>query len=314
MHEADSADSVTFSLFADLHWREGDWSWCEKRLDAIFERAVRENAEFVIHCGDFCHDVAAARGMIAKYASGPLPAYHTLGNHEFECSDSLEEVVSALGLARNWYSFDVRGFRFVVLDTNYHHGPDGAVKHYADESVWEKCHQMEFVLPDDQAAFLLDAVATAPGPVAVFSHSSFLRSPAAKGVSNAREILAAADKARAGRPVLWCNGHHHRDSLFVRDGMAFFDVNTTTSEWIDVEHHAYPPELMAKCPTSCHSILNAVPVHAIVRMGMDGSIRIEGMKGAFYMGVSAESLGIDSTDLFGLPFGVDVLSACFSLA
>lgn len=26
-------DSVTFSVFADLHWREGDWSSCESRLD-----------------------------------------------------------------------------------------------------------------------------------------------------------------------------------------------------------------------------------------------------------------------------------------
>ena len=26
-------DSVTFSVFADLHWREGDWSSCEARLD-----------------------------------------------------------------------------------------------------------------------------------------------------------------------------------------------------------------------------------------------------------------------------------------
>ena len=66
-------DTIIFSVFADLHWREGDWTWCEARLDAIFARALRERAEFIIHCGDFCHDVAAARGMIAKYAAAPHP-------------------------------------------------------------------------------------------------------------------------------------------------------------------------------------------------------------------------------------------------
>lgn len=307
-------DSIRFSLFADLHWREGDWSDCEARLDAIFARALREKAEFVIHCGDFCHDVAAARGMIAKYAAAPLPAYHVMGNHEFERSDSLEEVLRAFSLPRNWYSFDVRSFRFVALDTNYHHGPDGRLKHYADESVWAKCHQAEMVLPPEQEAFLVDAVATAPGPVCVFSHASFRRTPAQKGVANGAEVVARVDAVRAGRPVLWFCGHYHRDALDVRGGMAFMEVNTTTASWVDQPHDAYPPELMAKSPFVAHSILNDVPVHAIVRLTTDGEVGIEGMKGAFHLGVTPERLGVDTADEAGLPFGVDVRSARFRLA
>ena len=307
------SDSITFSVFADLHWREGDWSWCEQRLDDIFARAVREKAEFVIHCGDFCHDVIAARAMIAKYAAAPLPAYHVMGNHEFECSDSLDEVLRAFSMPRNYYSFDVRGFRFVAIDNNYHHGPDGNLKHYADESVWSKCHQDEVVLPPDQVAFLQEAIATAPGPVCVFSHASFLLPPDRGGVVNGREVVRMAEEARNGRPVMFFNGHYHRNELIVRDGMAFFDVNTTTSTWSDKEHHAYPPELMAKCPTACHSILNAVPVHAIVHLDAKGNVEIEGMKGAFYLGISPESLGLDSTDKAGRKFGVDVLSATFHI-
>jgi hypothetical protein len=307
------SDSITFSVFADLHWREGDWSWCEQRLDDIFARAVRERAEFVIHCGDFCHDVVAARAMIAKYAAAPLPAYHVMGNHEFECSDSLDEVLRAFSMPRNYYSFDVRGFRFVAIDNNYHHGPDGNLKHYADESVWSKCHQDEVVLPPDQVAFLQEAIATAPGPVCVFSHASFLLPPDRGGVVNGREVVRMAEEARNGRPAMFFNGHYHRNELVVRDGMAFFDVNTTTSTWSDKEHHAYPPELMAKCPTACHSILNAVPVHAIVHLDAEGNVEIEGMKGAFYLGISPESLGIDSADKAGRKFTVNVLSARFSL-
>ena len=306
-------DSIVFSVFADLHWREGDWSWCEKRLDDIVARAVREKSEFLIHCGDFCHDVVAARGMIAKYAALPIPAYHVMGNHEFECSSTLEEVLEAFSLPCNWYSFDVRGFRFVALDTNYHHGPDGRIKHYADESVWEKCHQKEMLLQPEQVEFLRDAVATAPGPVCIFSHASAVLPPAAQGIANGREILRMLDAERGGRPVFWINGHYHRNELVVRNGMAFLDLNTTTSEWIDKVHHAYPPELMARCPTSCHSLLNAVPVHAVVRLTMDGDVSIEGMRGAYYLGVTPESLGIDSTDARGIRFGVDVLSARFHI-
>ena len=307
-------DTIAFSVFADLHWREGDWSGCEARLDAILDRAVRSRAEFVIHCGDFCHDVAAARGMIAKYAASPVPAYHVMGNHEFECSDSLDDVLSAFGMERNYYSFDVRGFRFVALDNNYHNGADGKLKHYADESAWAKCHQEGAIcIPPEQVEFLLDAIRTAPGPVCLFSHARMKYAPGIRGIANSREILAEADKARAGRPVIWFNGHHHRNQLLVRDGMAFLDVNSASSDWTWKPHSAYPPELMAKCHVACNTLLNAEPVYAIVRLSMDGDVEIEGMKGAHFMGVTPESLGIDTTDPDGLKFETDVLSAKFRL-
>ena len=307
-------DTIIFSVFADLHWREGDWTWCEARLDAIFARALRERAEFIIHCGDFCHDVTAARGMIAKYAAAPVPAYHVMGNHEFECSGSLGEVLAAFGMKRNYYSFDVRRFRFVVLDNNYHCGPDGKLKHYADESAWAKCHQEgDIFLPPEQVEFLLDAIRTAPGPVCLFFHARLKYAPGIRGIANSREVLAAADKARAGRPLLWLNGHHHRNQLLVRDGMAFLDVNSASSDWTHKPHHGYPPELMAKCHVACNTLLNAEPVHAIVRISMDGEVEIEGMKGAHFMGITPESLGIDTTDSDGLKFETGVLSAKFKI-
>ena len=307
-------DSITFSVFADLHWREGDWAGCEARLDAIFDRALRSKAEFVIHCGDFCHDVAAAHGMIAKYAAAPLPSHHVMGNHEFERSNSLKEVLRAFSMPRNHYFFDVRGFRFVALDNNYHHGPDGKLKHYADESEWEKCHQKEVVLPPEQVEFLREAVATAAGPVCVFSHASFLFSQERGGVANGREVVDMVDRERKGRPVVFFNGHYHRNELTVRGGMAFFDVNSASSlSWVDGEHHAYPPEIMAKCPVSNHSFLNSEPVSAIVRMTMDGEVEIDGMKGGYFCGVDPEALGFDTHDRAGRKVDPDILSAKFRL-
>ena len=78
-------------------------------------------------------------------------------------------------------------------------------------------------------------------------------------------------------------------------------------------HHAYPPELMAKCHVSNHTLINAEPVHAIVRMDMDGAVEIEGMRGAPYLGVTQESLGMDAFGRHGFPFTFHVLSAKFSL-
>ena len=95
--------------------------------------------------------------------------------------------------------------------------------------------------------------------------------------------------------------------------MAFLDVNSASSDWTHKPHHGYPPELMAKCHVACNTLLNAEPVHAIVRLSMDGDVEIEGMKGAHFMGVTPDSLGIDTTDPDGLKFETDVLSAKFRL-
>ena len=161
---------------------------------------------------------------------------------------------------------------------------------------------------------LRNAVATAPGPVCVFSHSSFLFAPDRGGVANGRDVVAMVDAARAGRPVLFFNGHYHRNELVVRGGMAFLDVNSASSlTWVDGEHHAYPPEIMAKCPVSCHSFLNAEPVNAIVRLTTDGDVEIEGMRGGFFCGADPEALGFDTRDKNGRKVDPDILSAKFRL-
>lgn len=57
-------NKVKFSVFADLHLSRGmdekyEHFWlgdCEARLDAILARAKREKVDFIIHCGDFCHN------------------------------------------------------------------------------------------------------------------------------------------------------------------------------------------------------------------------------------------------------------------
>ena len=57
-------NKVKFSVFSDLHYRVGDWNWATQRLEEILKRAKDESSRFIIHCGDFCHNVHAAREII----------------------------------------------------------------------------------------------------------------------------------------------------------------------------------------------------------------------------------------------------------
>lgn len=305
--------TIRFSVFADLHYRDGDWNWASKRLEAILRRASERKVDFLMHCGDFCHNVSTAGTILERYNSFPIQTWHTMGNHDFEQTEGLEPVLRAYRMGeKSYYYFDVNGFRMISVDTNFYHAPDGSIAHYADSDVWAKCHQSELLIPEEEIAFLDDALETAPGPCVVFSHGSLIRP---KSVANSGEVLEILRRPRrkGGRLLLWINGHHHRNNLVLRDDIAFFDLNSTTSTWINHTHHAYPAELMAKFAQSEHELLYTEPVHAIVTLTDRGELRIEGMQGGLLLGVTPESTGEPKFDEVGLACDASVLSAHFRL-
>lgn len=94
--------------------------------------------------------------------------------------------------------------------------------------------------------------------------------------------FCAAPAGKGGRLLLWINGHHHRNNLVLRDDIAFFDLNSTTSTWINHTHHAYPAELVAKFAQSEHELLYTEPVHAIVTLTDRGRSGSKACRAAFF--------------------------------
>ena len=94
----------------DEFWYPGG----DERLDAILARAKRENVDFIIHCGDFCHNPHAETVALEKYNNFEIPTYHVLGNHDMD-KLSLEETVAAYGMPAEYYYFDKNGFRFIKV-------------------------------------------------------------------------------------------------------------------------------------------------------------------------------------------------------
>lgn len=299
---------VKFSVFSDLHFREGDWNWATKRLDDILARAERENAKFIMHCGDFCHNVRTAEDIISKYNDFHIPAYHTMGNHDFEESCDIAEVCAAYKMGeKSHYSFSVGNIKFISLDSNYFHDSEGKLRHYANSNVYDKCHQGEQSLSPEELDFLAAELESCSAAV-IFSHASPTRSNGITNRAEAQKIIAESNI-----PVLWINGHYHRNNLTVSGNLASFDLNSTTSDWVNNTHNAYAPELMAKFRLSNHSLLFDKPVHAIVTISEDGEILIEGMKGKMYQDITHEMTGNSPLDKCGLPCDASVLSAHFKL-
>lgn len=303
-------NQIKFSVFADLHYREGNWNRAAERLEEILARAEQEKVDFIMHCGDFCHNVIAARPVIDRYNRFPIPTWHTMGNHDFEATDTVEAVTGAYRMeGKSYYFFDRNGFRLISIDTNFHHAPDGSIIHYASSDAWTKCHQKELLIPDEELQFLRSAIRTAPGPCIVFSHGSVVRPDSVTNREEALDLL----RQEPGKVLLWINGHHHRNNLRIVENIAFFELNSTTSEWINVPHQAYPAELMAKFALSNHELLFEKPVHAVMTVKEDGEIQIDGMRGGMYLGVTRPMTGNPEFDSVGLPCDASVLSAHFKL-
>ncbi len=304
-----NSDDVKFSVFSDLHYRDGNYNKTIERLQQILSRAKENDVDFIMHCGDFCHNVRTAKPVLNPYNSFGIPTYHTMGNHDFESTKTLEEVVSAYKMERNYYSFDVKGFRFISLDTNYFTSSDGKFVHYASSSAYEKCHQKEAIITPEQIKFLKDRISTASGPCVIFSHHGFYLK---HGITNAVEVKKTLFENQC-TPIMWINGHYHRNSLKLINQVAFFNLNSTTSVWLGKTHNAYPPEIMNSSPLANHELLYEKPVHAIVSIKKDGTFTIDGMEGSMYLGVTLESTGNKNDDFEGLPCDASVLSSKFKL-
>ncbi|MHC4076305.1 MAG: metallophosphoesterase, partial [Planctomycetota bacterium] len=56
--------------------------------------------------------------VLAIYRQLKMPKYHVLGNHDFPAEHEHAEVMEKLGMARPYYDFGLKGWRFIILDGN----------------------------------------------------------------------------------------------------------------------------------------------------------------------------------------------------
>ena len=310
-HAAESPSmqgAVKFCVFADIHYRPGPKGFphsTKEWLGRILARAESEKCDFVIHCGDFCHNPPADKDYVDFYNDFKLPTYHTIGNHDDDgCAH--EDTLKAYRIEKGYYSFDRNGFRFVVIDANYVRWADGRVEHYSYGSYFRKDkvpelkpyyekgkHDVIGVVPPEELAWLRETVESSPYPCVCFSHQSFER-PAGNPCHNGAEVRAIFDAANAktpGKVRLAINGHHHCDYLRILENVVYFDLNSASYQWIGSKyaHENYPAsffEANGQTPRAVPWISWDDPLNAIVTLTADGGMRIDGMKSKFSCGVT----------------------------
>lgn len=318
--QAGRPGKVKFCVFADIHYAPGSFPNPTKEwLGQIIDHAKAEKCDFIIHCGDFTSYPVRHADYVNYYNDCGLPAYHVIGNHDDD-GNTHEETLKAYRMKSGHYFFDCNGFRFVIADPNYIRYGDGRIAHYSRGNYFKKnpaAGDVIGVMPPGQLAWLKETIEKSPYPCIVLSHQSFER-PTGNACHNYRDVLKIFDDANRkspGKVRMAINGHHHRDYIRTLNNVVFFDLNSATFDWIGSSraHGRYPDDylernmLKSKIGGKVPFIAWDDPLHAIVTMDLDGSMKIDGMVSKFSCGVTPESVGVHF-DRCGRPTTAEVQS------
>jgi 3',5'-cyclic AMP phosphodiesterase CpdA len=123
----------SFGVIADVQYADSDSNLDMDRhfrlsIGKLNEAVTEFNQhplEFIVHLGDLVdHDLENAPPVMDVLAHAQAPVRQVLGNHDFAAEQipsgysQVDDVLSALGLADRYYSFECPGWRMIVLDTN----------------------------------------------------------------------------------------------------------------------------------------------------------------------------------------------------
>ncbi len=310
---------MRFLVFADFHYKKNMYASTVAHLDSVLERADREDAQFVVHLGDFCNDYIDSTKVVDTYLNNKynMPVFGIYGNHELESNDNTMERVTPLLCNREvtfggdgvgfWY-YDIAGFRLIGLDTNYSYNPEIEAWEHNRTASWgaPKGNLYENSLSPTQLYWLDETLCDAKSKglrVIVFSHGGL------SGEWDSTPDSAAVRRlfAKYERTVLMClNGHLHTDHFCVKDNVAYFDVNSVLNGyWAETDGHHYSDEhiftreifddsgnAIGKESVKLNTLSQGKntwffdePLSAVVEIGDDKVIKVSGSKTSWKYGI-----------------------------
>ena len=291
---ASQGGEVKFCAFADIHYYPKAFPHDTREwLERVLVRAEKAKADFIIHMGDFTHTPTACKDYVDFYNDFHIKTYHTIGNHDDD-GNSHAATLAAYRLDCGHYFFDHGGFRFIVTDTN-HCFADGKFLHYSSGNyyaVYKKSggSSISRVTPE-QLEWLKATIESSPYPCIVTSHASYEREDGSPDRAAVRQIFNDVNAKHPGKVRLVINGHHHCDHVRILENIVYLDLNSASYEWVN-KHTAYPEADENRWRHARHVIAWNDPVSAIVTIGHDGHLKVEGQKSTFYLGIPPTMAGL----------------------
>ena len=280
---------LRFGLCADVH--KDIMHDADARIRAFVDDASARELDFIIQLGDFCRPYDYNLEFMSIWNSFPGKKYHVIGNHDMDGGFTREQVVAYWKSPGRHYSFDLKGYHFIVLDGNDEDPSPDRPAGYARYIGREQLQWLEKDLRETQL------------PCLVFSHQGLDNDLG--GIHNAtqtRLVLEKANKEAVRQKVLYVfSGHHHQDYSNTINGIHYIQINSMSYQWLgdDFKHIRYSEEIDKSHPWIKYTVPYRDPLWAVAEISADHTLQLYGKKSSF-VGPSPEELGVDLYD-YGYP-------------
>ena len=243
---------LRIGLVTDIHYADKETAGTRHYRDSLpkLSSAIAHfnaaQVDFVVQLGDLIDAAPSAdeelrylQRIESIYTQARCPRHYVLGNH---CVSTLtkEQFLGACKAPRSYYSFDVGGFHFVILDACFRE--DG--QPYGNKnSVWTDANisaaELDWLQADLRAA---------RHPSVAFVHQR-LDIDDAHGIRNREAVRSTLEASTKVRAVL--QGHHHRNDLKEINGIHYCTLAAMVEGPLP-DHNAYA--VMTLPPTGAISV------------------------------------------------------------
>ncbi|NQT36908.1 MAG: metallophosphoesterase [Planctomycetes bacterium] len=269
-NEASVREAVSVGIVADVH--QDVIHDAPARMNRFIGQMDRRKPDYVIQLGDFALPHEQNQPFLDAWNGFVGPRYHVLGNHDTDHGFTKQQTIRWWSMQGRYYSFDVKGWHFVVLDGND-----------ANPRPWSGYNRY---IDTEQLAWLEKDLASTAAPTVIYSHQSIEKTDS--GVANGeqvRELLEQVNRKAGRTQVFAClSGHHHADYMKVINGIHYLQINSMSYQWLGGKYkrQRFAPEVEKAHPWVSYTAPYRDPLFAVMTLDpKSGTMSIEGMKTTF---------------------------------
>ena len=265
-----------------------------ERIKLFIDAMKMEKPDFIIHLGDFCRPYEYNKPFMDLWNSFKGPKYHVFGNHDIDGGFSDDDVIRFWNAKGRYYSFDHKGFHFIVLFGN----------EKRDQNMDDHGHSIDEVrgyprsISSEQKKWLEDDIEKTELPVILCNHHGLdtdldVENGSLKDCILIRRILERANE-KAGRQKVWLSisGHWHRDFYNYYNKIHYLQINSMSYQWLGQNYGLERMEssVYEKYPWFKFVAPYNDPLWAVIELDPAGLITVRGKK-SDWIGPSPRDMG-----------------------
>lgn len=244
-----AGEPLSFGIVTDCHYAQiptrdiRHYQASRMKMDRFVETMTRITPDFIVELGDFKdlgktpgESLSFLKDIEGSFARFPGARYHVLGNHDMDnlTKHQFLGAVTNTGFtaALPYYSFRVKGWRFLVLDANFR----------PDDTPYSKgnFHWKQARLSTKELAWLREQLRERI-PTIVLIHQLLENEEYVQNADAARKLFEASGVVRAV-----FQGHLHEGAFSEKNGIPYYtlralvngaDLQQASFAWVQIDEN-----------------------------------------------------------------------------